>query len=236
MSMKPTDTNPLPNADVEQSLELLRDQLDQDPVEPPAMIDQAIRNMAHREVEKRKSPLRWLSGLATAAILVLAVSIVLQQQPGPVEMTTEPPETQLLEESSDFRMERKAPAAPVPQSNTIPEPTARRNAVPAPPPPALAEPKAEARSAVEADTMDVRQEMAPAEESEAPLMDAGVVGLSAVRKDEPAPWRQSPEAWVERLIELRQQGDEEQFIRERDALMEAFPDFEMPADLQAASE
>ncbi len=57
--------------------------------EPPELLDQAILNRAHRAVEKKDHWLDfgWVHGLTTAAVVVLALSIILtQHQPaGPEE-------------------------------------------------------------------------------------------------------------------------------------------------------
>jgi hypothetical protein len=49
--------------------------------EPPDLIDQAILNSAHRAVEKKPHWMRfgWLHGLTTAAVFVLAFTLVLKQ-------------------------------------------------------------------------------------------------------------------------------------------------------------
>jgi hypothetical protein len=49
--------------------------------EPPDLIDQAILNRAHRAVEKKPHWIKfgWLQGLSTAAVFVLAFSMILQQ-------------------------------------------------------------------------------------------------------------------------------------------------------------
>jgi len=54
--------------------------LEQD--EPPELLDQAILNSAHRAVEKKPHWMKfgWLHGLTTAAIFVLAFSIILNQR------------------------------------------------------------------------------------------------------------------------------------------------------------
>jgi len=57
------------------------------PEEPPELLDQAILNSAHRAVEKQSHWMQfgWLHGLTTAAVVVLAISIVLRQsEPVPV--------------------------------------------------------------------------------------------------------------------------------------------------------
>ena len=55
-------------------------QLEQD--EPPELLDQAILNSAHRAVEKKPHWMKfgWLHGLTTAAVFVLAFSIILDQR------------------------------------------------------------------------------------------------------------------------------------------------------------
>lgn len=58
--------------------------------EPPELLDQSLRNAARRQLEsrKRQRSLRWLGSLATAAVIVLALAIVVQQdQQGPVPPT-----------------------------------------------------------------------------------------------------------------------------------------------------
>ena len=55
--------------------------------EPPELLDQAILNSAHRAVEKQPhwTQFGWLHGLTTAAVVVLAISIILRQsEPVPV--------------------------------------------------------------------------------------------------------------------------------------------------------
>ena len=54
--------------------------------EPPDLLDQSVRNAARRaqSTGNRWRSMRWLGSLATAAVVVLAVSIVIQQdQEGP---------------------------------------------------------------------------------------------------------------------------------------------------------
>jgi len=53
--------------------------------EPPELLDQAIRNTAHRAVEQKPHWMKfgWLHGLTTAAVVVLALSLVIQQREQP---------------------------------------------------------------------------------------------------------------------------------------------------------
>ena len=50
--------------------------------EPPALLDQAVLNSAHRAVEKKPHWMKfgWLHGLSTAAVEVLALSIIINQR------------------------------------------------------------------------------------------------------------------------------------------------------------
>jgi len=50
--------------------------------EPPELLDLAIRNSAHRAVEKQPRQMKfgWLHGLTTAAVFVLALSVVIHQR------------------------------------------------------------------------------------------------------------------------------------------------------------
>ena len=50
--------------------------------EPPELLDMAIRNRAHRAVEAKPHWMKfgWLHGLTTAAVVVLALSLIIRQQ------------------------------------------------------------------------------------------------------------------------------------------------------------
>jgi len=54
-------------------------------IEPPGLIDQAVRNMARREVQNQRSPLagklRFIAGLSTASIALIALGLSLLQSP-----------------------------------------------------------------------------------------------------------------------------------------------------------
>ena len=55
-------------------------------IEPPALLDQAILNTARREMATgRRRPMRWIGAFATASVFVLALTLVIQQDKGPLE-------------------------------------------------------------------------------------------------------------------------------------------------------
>jgi hypothetical protein len=83
MTMDPKDRKPEmnPGNNWEQDLESVRSALPGlESVEPPDLLDQAVLNTARRELAaSRRKPMRWVGAFATAAVVVLALSIVLQQ-------------------------------------------------------------------------------------------------------------------------------------------------------------
>lgn len=73
--------------------------------EPPDLLNQAVLNTARRELEARRRhrPLRWLGGFATATVIVVALTIVIQQD----EQRTTP----ALEKTNGFMLDEDAPVA-----------------------------------------------------------------------------------------------------------------------------
>lgn len=88
-------------------------------IEPPALMDQAVRNMARRELHHQSTPvagkLGWIAGLSTVSIALIALGISLVQTPsatGPVNDSIESFESQKLESSRSERSDLASPAAP----------------------------------------------------------------------------------------------------------------------------
>ncbi len=83
MTMDPKDQKSElnPGHDWEQDLEVIRSALpDLDSAEPPELLDQAVLNSARRDLATTsRQPARWIGAIATAAVVVLALSIVVQQ-------------------------------------------------------------------------------------------------------------------------------------------------------------
>jgi hypothetical protein len=87
MMMDPKDQKPElnPGNNWEQDLESVRSALSGlESVEPPDLLDQAVLNTARRELSATRPrpvrwPIRWVGAFATAAVAVLALSIVVQQ-------------------------------------------------------------------------------------------------------------------------------------------------------------
>lgn len=86
MTIDPRDQKT--DQEIEQDLETLRSALSgPEKTEPPHMIDQAVLNIARRQTGPQKSrwskqpPLRWLGAFATVTVVILSLTLVIEQEP-----------------------------------------------------------------------------------------------------------------------------------------------------------
>jgi len=82
--------------------------------EPPELLDQAVLNSAHRALEGRAGwmDFGWIHGLTTAAVVVLAISIILtQRQPVSIEESGILPAGELEEDTMQVNAPAAAPLA-----------------------------------------------------------------------------------------------------------------------------
>lgn len=165
--------------------------------QPPDLLDQAVLNAARRALadpprSARRPlgrPLGWLGALATAGVVVLAVTVVLEQS-------------------------REAPMPPTPASDGY-------EAVRSPTAPKLEATDQDAARAVSAETRSSQQSVpAPAAAMEQDLAEPA-------REASPA----RPEAWIDRLRELKTGGDSEAFQRELAAFRATYPAYPLPPEL-----
>lgn len=193
---------------------------DLDPAEPPELVDLAVLNRARRDLAKsRRKRLRWVGGFATAAVVVIALSLTLQQGAQAPVPELEKRDGLRLQQSADKSAAAKSrqdapPAEPARQAeNASQEADAmlhkRRAAVSAPP----------SAAATTGTAMDASRESL-AEES-----------FADESKDEDAPLL-APEAWIERLVQLHASQQHEQLTRELAAFREAYPEFPLPSVLE----
>jgi hypothetical protein len=239
MDPREKKSDPQSDRNLEQDLELLRAAWPEpDASEPPGLVDQGIMNMARRELASQGSgrrPVRWLSAFATAAIVVLALTVVIQQDQQPVPLApaeqdgfmidtlkkqeakrdagsradAEPEQSLEARREKDQRVAeeyRIMPARPEPPAaNDSPADTAGRFAAPAAVAPAVAEKSAAASTVLE-------------DEAEGAAMNANDI----------------PDAgeWVERLLLLHQSQLYEKLEVELAAFREAYPDYPLPPELQ----
>jgi hypothetical protein len=181
--------------------------------EPPRELDQAILAAARRAGRTRPAPLvpptgrqRWYFPLAAAAIIVLAVAVTMhieRQRPDPESLPAAAPEKK---EEVPLKTPPAKPYAPKPRMVPDSKPQAE-------------EPKAQA---------DAVRESAPAA---APL--AGARGDVQPMAQAPARARmagklaqaESPEQWLERIIELRRQGKHEEADKALAKFRRRYPDY-----------
>jgi hypothetical protein len=158
--------------------------------EPPDLLNQAVLNTARRELQARRKsrPLRWLGGFATATVIVLALTIVIQQD----EQKTPP----TLEKTNGFMLDEEAPEAHKKEM---------KRSVAAPPVPVS-----------DTATLAVAEEMSDSLAEPA-------------REDDRVP---EADAWIQRLLLLRETGQDEKLVEELAAFREAFPDYPLPPELR----
>jgi len=195
--------------------------------EPPDLVDQAVLNAARRDLEpaRKRRPLRWLGGFATAAVVVLALTLVVEQEP-------QRPDLPAATEKS------RAPAdAPDKQTLQSPEPAPLQ----APLPPA--EPRQMAREARrDATRLKAADENATAEKTEAAqrFEPAATAAPPAAESMEAEAFtdealeealRSDPETWIEHLLELQAQGDTDALEAGIAAFRSAYPEYRLPPEL-----
>lgn len=209
--MNPGDSNKAPGQDrADQDLQEVRKAWDSlEKADPPELIDRAVLNAARRDLAgRRKGGIRWMGGFATAAVVVLALSItLLQDEKPPVPLPAEP---------DGLKLDQAAPGAPTAKL--------RRD-------PALND-VGEAEMQLRREKREQFKLEAVAEKSAAQAPAAASVADSAEmdldEQERPMEETPGPEAWLERLERLRQSGDGERFQQEVEAFLEVYPDYPLP--------
>jgi hypothetical protein len=184
--------------------------------EPPEMVDQAVLNMARRVLERRtrRRPMRWLGAFATATVVLLSVSIVLQQDPNP-------PAGQLpSSEQNGISLEKRKKQEADGKTDADISNSLRRDETPDRPIETAAAPVQEA--AVMAEKSVTRRSASTAENSYQDVAEDLVES-----EDVPA-----PEEWIERLLLLHQSGLYEKLEEELAAFRQAYPDHPLPPQFQ----
>jgi hypothetical protein len=243
-----------PDMELERDLQSIRDGLaSQGYEEPPAMLDQAVLNAARRDLEaKKRRPLRWVGTFATAAVLVLTLTIVVQQDDSPVPAgATTISEAQLKKQSmSDGERKRMIQSEPSADEGagyrqdrtkedtgpSAPEPAQRKmeselNEATAP----LASPPAPVMTGRQAPDQELMDSLAadsdtPANQTASSLM-VEEIALAESEEDAIKSWLSNPEQWIERLLELKENQQVETLQQEMKAFQNTFPEHPLPAEL-----
>jgi len=188
--------------------------------EPPKLLNQAVLNTARRECDARRKnrPLRWLGGFATATVIVLALTIVIQQD--------EQQSTPALKKTDGFMLEQAAPEASKKEADRS-DLEAKAGRTQASRPLNISSDKA-------SETRMKRSAAAPpvAASDTAALPVAEEMSDSLAEPEEAAGGNPEAEAWIERLLLLRNTQQDEKLVQELAAFRKAFPDYSLPPELQ----
>lgn len=170
--------------------------------EPPALLDQAVRNASRRALERGRRPgrrLRWLGGLATAAVAVLAISLLYLQPDVP---------RQVAPGGDGFRLDEAPPAQ---QRKGRAEQAPKREHITARSAPVAEEADAAAAPAPAAASVAVAEEAEPSRDAAGEFPD--------------------PEAWIAEMLELQQRGESALLASELERFRAAYPDHPLPTEL-----
>jgi hypothetical protein len=186
------------------------------PDEPPHLLDQAVLNAARRELErgaKRRGSNRyagWFGALATAAVVVLAVTLVVRQEPSG----------------------RQTPGPPLKEQRQInPEhpPTPKLLEAPVPAPSASADREREATQSPGAGqtrrSKDAASAVSPRRLRDEAQEETGAMDADAT---EALP----PGEWIERLLDLQARGETRRLTTELEAFRQRYPDYPLPSQLR----
>ena len=199
--------------------------------EPPRELDEAILAASRRAVEARPAPLvaptgrrRWYFPVAAAAVIVLAVAVVahVDRETPDAELATAPASVSEPSPPAAAAEERKAEqpkparrAAKSADSRFAPDPRADSAA------PAAAAPAAEAPAPAAPPVAQARRER-----------DAGDrVARAQTQGASLAKLAQSPEQWLQRIADLRQQGKNEEADRELAEFRKRHPEYKIPEEI-----
>jgi len=235
------------------------------PEEPPAMLDQAVLNRARRAAEKhaeRPWNFGWMHATATAALVVLGLTLVLQlresteQSPGlsnqPIELRKVPGNEALQRQDrerdapEDFRRQEaeELKASQARQKSELMDELREENlrqAVPAnlepaqtvAPPPGAQSADAHGRAAT---PTEPEQDSAAGEGAASRFRAQAPAAAEADEMETVSTLSlnyDNPGDWLARIIDLKQAG-EQAWHSELAAFIEAYPDYPLPDDLAAA--
>lgn len=203
--------------------------------EPPDLIDQAVLNSAGRQIaaSSRRRKYQWMGALTTAAVVVLAVNLVVRQEP---QAPAPPPAP-----TDGFRMDRAETRPVLPELRS--EGAADRSrgsesgeAAGRPQPlrqvaPETAQP-ARKLSATPAEEQSVADEPGGPSEHERPgASEVPQSPATALPLQKASDGLLRPDDWIDRLLALREAGEEEALLRELAEFRAAYPDYPLPREL-----
>lgn len=187
--------------------------------EPPDLLDQAVLHRARRELESpgiagRKSwVFRWPGAFATAAVVLLALTVVLEQE--------QQAPTAVLEKADGFRIDPDGPAAgkQAHRNEAVPEESVTRES--------LADKTPAAKAGREARSKPLRLESASiqaADEQDS----AGIASGPGKSTDEIL----AADAWIDQLLQLKKTHQDEKLAEELSRFRAIYPDYPLPSELE----
>jgi hypothetical protein len=209
--------------------------------EPSRELDQVILSAARRSVEHQHAPLvtpsgrhRWYFSLGAAAVIVLAVAVtyqmqqeqpdpyasgVPQQETKPAAPPAETPPKPATDVTPQGKREAPAPRAPRPAAAPpvfVPKPPPRAEEAPRREAPATTQPESSGAPGAAAPEIRMQRDAAPAR---------------SVAKPMQAPAAETPERMLERIVELRKQGKNEEAERLLAEFKRRYPDYRIPENV-----
>jgi hypothetical protein len=230
-----------------------------DATDPPDLLDQAVLNIARRELSAgRRRPLHWIGAFATASVIVLALTIVIQQDREPLELRRtngskqdapasvksraepvaerEAAETRVngLEDSSALEGARQSDLMMKRSAETASDADLRSDD-------SLSDPESGEAFRNEFDELEMapRDSARPIEENLAVEQTGRTViasptaaAKSVEEKDKSSQDLPEPEEWIQRLLLLKQSQLDEKLEEELTAFRKAYPNHPLPKELQ----
>ena len=226
--------------------------------EPPRALDEAILAASRRalsdEMRSHPAPLvvptgrrRWYFPVAAAAVITLTVAVT-------VQMERQKPDNEIVVATAPQQAQKEERA--VPQVETK-EPALRRSQPFTPePPPAAAPPTADAMRDLAKSNQAGAQDRARADEAPAspPVVAQAAPPPAPARREMESPRPQAsasagarvmgqlqskveaPEAWLERIAELRKQGKHEEADKALAEFRKRYPDYRLSDEVRAKVE
>ena len=220
--------------------------------EPPPAIDATVLAAASRNVGNRSH--NWKVPVSLAAVLVLSVVVTLRvadEQPGIQTLPSSPPVSVQIPKAPASKPEsrREVPVAgppPHPEAQPRPEPAPARERARSAPPPQREMAGSEPSPPVKEEAV-IAAAPAPAPPPQAGVaaQSAGALAQADARAERRAPMTarshadaanlastapMSPEAWLERIIELRASARHKEADASYEEFRRRYPDFVVPAE------
>ena len=222
--------------------------------EPPMALDSNILTQARKAVAKPEKKrvwnrIGWLMPLATVAVAMLTVSLIIQtKQEHPEVMApvlmhdVSPMQGQGITEQKD---EEAAPVQQAVEKKAISEPVISKAAVTHQPDeypaPAKASKPVKAKRLLELESVSGQRSrsastLVPAEEMVSSDDIADAEGIAAALSRSAAKGELSADAWLKQIRAFMKAGKTDEAIKSLDAFRKAYPDHQLPEDIKSFSQ